>query len=257
MPLDPPPATPEEREAVTTLATLYYDTLAGGTLVVRFMGTPSAGVQAMAVTLPEAVKNHADRDKWFRQIMETSVASIRLSYNQNAQPFFMGHGFLNVMCESDDPEPIYPLVVQPTANLDWRLNENHVLGVFGAIHGKVKNDVAALLAEAQVHSLPPHYAVLSLMRAIELLWPEDQDQNAIFDGRETEFAAIGISEQLFRNAMPRIRNRCAHGRGRGKEEPFVGLGYNTPLYPLKKLLVSIVSRGLRDKFGIEMAEQPA
>ena len=257
MPLDPPPASAEEREAVTTLATLNYDTLAGETLVVRFMGTTALGVQTMAVTLPEAVRDHADRNKWFRQIMETSVASIRLSYDPNAQPFFTGTGFLNVMYESDDPEPSYPLVIQPTVNPNWRLNENHVLGVFGAIHGKVKSDVAALLAEAQVHSLPVHYSVLSLMRAIELLWPEVEDRNVILDAREEEFAAIAISDQLFRNALSRIRNRCAHGRGRGRDEPFVGLGYNSPLYPLKKLLGSIVSRGLRDNFGIEMAEEPA
>ena len=210
----------------------------------------------MAVTLPEKLRDHADRNKWLRQIMETSITSIRLSYDQNAQPFFIDNGFLNVMYQSDDPEPSYPLVIQPTINSDWRVNENHVLGVFGAIHGKVKSDVAALLAEAQVQSLPVHYSVLSLMRAIELLWPEDKDRNAILDAREEEFATIGISDQLFRNALPRIRNRCAHGRGRGREEPFVGLGYSSPLYPLAKLLGSIVSRGLRDNFGIEMAEEP-
>lgn len=257
IPLHPAPATKEECDELATLGTLNYDTKAGVTLVVRLLGTEAKGIRVIAIALPEAGVGHKTLAKWFKQIVETALASIRLTYDQDAQPEYTTNGFMNLMTQSDAPEPEYGFPIQITHNADWRLNINNVMGVFGDIHGKGKADIAALLAESLVSSLPPHYAVLSLVRAIELLWPVEADLHAILNAREAEFAALEISQRPFRNALPELRNKCAHahGRGRGEPEPWVGLGYNNPVVrPLKLLLTSIVARGLRDIHGVAIQE---
>ena len=64
MPLDPPPATAEEWDALVTLATINFHTADSGyVLIVRFLGTDS-GVSVIAVTIPEIAAGHADQDKW-------------------------------------------------------------------------------------------------------------------------------------------------------------------------------------------------
>lgn len=257
IPLHPAPATKEECDELAILGTLNYDTKAEVTLVVRLLGTEAKGIRVIAIALPEAGVGHETLAKWFKQIVETALASIRLTYDQDAQPEYTTNGFMNLMTQTDDPEPEYGFPIQITHNADWRLNINNVMGVFGDIHGKGKADIAALLAESLVSSLPPHYAVLSLVRAIELLWPVEADLHAILNAREAEFAALEISQRPFRNALPELRNKCAHahGRGRGEPEPWVGLGYNNPVVrPLKLLLTSIVARGLRDIYSVAIQE---
>jgi hypothetical protein len=255
MPLEPAPATDEECLALVTLGTINFDTKSGHALVVRFLGT-NIGVSVIATTIPEATSGHADQDKWLRQIMETSLTAIRLTYDQAAQPVYTSDGFLNLLQQTDDPNPNYRFPIKRFIHPEFRVNIRNVLGVFGAIHGPLTAPVAALLADAQYPSTPPHYAVLSLVRALELLWPEDADRDNILAAREDEFAALKLSTRPFRNALPEIRNRCAHGhsRGRTKPDPYVGVGYNNPLRPLVRLLLSIVARGLNER-GVEVVER--
>ena len=252
MPLHPP-LVKEEYDALETIGTVNFDTGSDHKLVVRLLGTCSA-INVIAVTIPEAACHMTERPLWMKQIMETALTSIRLSYDPGAQPLFTGNGFFNFMYESDDPEPKYQIAIQFIRSPDFEINVQNVLGVWGAIANRQVGPVAALVAEAQVTGLPPHYTVLSLMRAIELMWPESAARNAALDSREDEFAALGISSRRFRNALPEIRSRCAHGRGRGQPEPFAGIGYNdTTLRPLARLLASVVADGLRDLYGVQTA----
>ncbi len=245
------PLTEEERGALQVMATINFDTRADHKLMVRLLGT-SSSIDVIAVTIPTVARDAPERLKWMTQIVETAITALRLSGDPETQPLFVEEGFFNCMYESDDPEPTCPITFQYHRHPEYKVNVGSILGIWGAIANKRVNSIAALLAEAQVPSLPPHYAVLSLIRAIELLWPDAGLRTAALDSRQEEFAALGISTRLFRNALPEIRSRCAHGQGRGEAAPYFGIGYNnTNLRPLKRLLGSIVVAGLKELHGVE------
>lgn len=255
MPLSPPPRTEEECKNLTPLGTINADTKIGHILTVRFLGT-QRGISVIAVTIPESVANHEDQNRWMRQIMETSLTAIRLTYDPSAEPVYSGHGFASLLRQSDDPEPEYAVTISYVNNSDWSIDINNVIGSYQQIHESLRSPVATLLAEGQIPSMPPHYRVLSLIRAAELLWPDERIFNSILDTRNAEFLALNLSKRHFRSALAEIRTRCAHGRSRGRSNPhpYFGIGYNEQLGPLIKLLSSIIVQGLSDA-GVQIVER--
>jgi hypothetical protein len=83
---------------------------------------------------------------------------------------------------------------------------------------------------------------------------QDPDRKAVYERFEGNFAAIGISARPFRNAMPEIRNRCAHGWGNGAPEPFVAQIYPelSGLRNLAALLREILMTMLRERHGLDL-----
>lgn len=233
---------------------IVYRTNSGHDLHVRFLCLDEQ-VRVIAVTIPEGASGHEDQSKWMKQIMENAISALRLSVDPEAAPIITGNGFINLMYQSDEPEPRYQVVIAFPRNPDYRLNINHVLGVFEAISNRDLASISALLAEGQVPAIPPHYRVLSLIRAVELLYPDERDRGVALSQFDAHFAELGISPQPLANALPQLRTRCAHGRSRGRQnpEPFVGIGYNEPhLLSLLTLLQSIVAHGLRELHGMEI-----
>lgn len=233
---------------------INFQTNSGHALAVRFLCLDEQ-VRVIAVTIPEAAAGHSDQSKWMKQIMENAISALRLSVDPEASPLFTPNGFVNLMYQADEPEPRYQVAIAFPRNPEYRLNINNVLGVFGAISNRTLAPIAALLAEGQVPNLPPHYRVLSLIRAIELLYPEEHGRSAALDQFEHHFAPLGISDHPFRKALPQLRTRCAHGRSRGRTnpEPFIGIGYNEPhLLPLMALLQSVIAHGLHALHGLEL-----
>lgn len=186
--------------------------------------------------------------------MENAITALRLTVDQEASPLFMGDGFINLMYESVDAEPSYPAEISFQRNPAYRLDKDCIVKAYDVVNrDRQLALVAALLAEGQVPSIPPHYRVLSLIRAVELLYPEKLERSAALSAYEQEFAGLGISHQQFKNAIPQLRTRCAHGRSRGRSnpEPFVGIGYNEPsLTPLLRLLRRVVTNGLKERYGV-------
>jgi hypothetical protein len=255
MPLYPPLETGSYLK-LQSQGLINFETGSGHTLFVRFLCLDEQ-VRVIAVTVPEPAARHQDLPKWMKQIVEGALSAIRLSVDREAAPLFTGDGFINLMYQSDDPEPRFQFEIAFPRNPEYSLNINHVLGVFGAICNRTLAPIAALLAEGQVPTIPPHYRVLSLIRAIELLYSDERELSGALDHFQYHFTKLAISDQPFRNALPQLRTRCAHGRSRGRTnpEPFVGIGYNERhLMPLLGLLQSVIARGLRTLHGLEMGE---
>ena len=252
-----PPLDGDSYARLESQGLIEFQTKSGHTLHIRFLCLEEQ-VRVIAISLPENAAAHADKSIWMKQIIDCVIAAIRLSVDREASPIAMPQGFLNMMYFSDDPEPRYRMVIDPVLNPDYRLDIRKVLGVFGVIHHRQLAPISALLAESQLPSLPPHYQILSLVRALELLYPDEADRGAALDRFEAPFAALHIGRGRFRNALPEIRTRCAHGRSRGRTnpEPFVGIGYNEAnLFGLARLLRSIVADGLQTLHGIQFGGQ--
>lgn len=160
-----------------------------------------------------------------------------------------------------------PLVIRiysnseiPTLNMPPDFSVNHnvpdielLQEVFNISDPKYRG-VVNLIAEAQFPSLPDHYKVLSLVRALELMTPKGQQLGDILDKYQDQYIKIGISNGKFRSALPQIRNRCAHGLSNKSTESMVAAVCSEIAYlgHLVLLLRQISSDLFKDSFGIYM-----
>lgn len=246
LPLSPPPSSRAELDALEIVwSCIVYLPNSAQPVCVRFLGNQHF-IQVIAVTVPEAERANEHLQEWFKQIFETSIAALRLSVQPQATPIYLSNGFVTAVTQTADPEPIYGLIMDVVQNSEYRLNNEHLGGVFEALFCKPFSSAAALFAESQLNHLPVHYRVLSLVRTLECLYPTPSDRNAALESFEAEFASLKISKRKFVGALPEIRTRCAHGvsNGRTPPKPFVGIGYdNGQLHHLIGLLTSVVIRG--------------
>lgn len=244
----------DDHRALESKGLITYATKSGYELKVRFL-CHNEQVRIVAVTIPRAAADHEDVSKWMKQIMENAISALRLSVDPEASPICLATGFINLMYQSDDPEPNCPARFEAQFNPNYHLSIEHVIAVFSTISTKALAPIAGLLAEAQVPSFPVHYRVLSLVRAIELLYEDKQQQAAALDAFQPHFAALNISDRQFRSALPEIRARCAHGRSseRVEPQPFVGIGYNEPeLRSLYELLRSVVAHAIQTMHNLAL-----
>lgn len=253
MPLHPP-LEGDSYLRLQSQGSIDFRTNSGHDLRVRFLCLDEQ-VRAIAVTVPEIASGHKHQSKWMKQIMETAISALRLSVDPEAAPIVAGDGFINLMYQSEEPEPRYQVAIAHVRNPEYRLDISRVLGVFGVINNRALASILALLTEGQVPTIPPHYRMLSLIRALELLYPVKEDLRIALGRFDQHFAELGISTYPLASALPQLRTRCAHGRSRARQnqEPFVGIAYDEPhLLPMLTLLRSIVAHGLHELHGIEL-----
>lgn len=250
MPLSPPPVE-EERVKLKPKGQFNYETRTGFILAVRFLCLDEK-VRAVAVTLTKEAAQHGDKHRWLSRIMENAMTAIRLSADPEADLIHTGRGSISLLYQSDEPEPEFGVEITHTRNPDYRLDINRIVSTFGTVANPEMAPITALLAEGQMPSIPIHYRVLSLVRAFEKLYESKSEQYAVLDRFEDHFSSLNIGKRAFKNSLHDIRSRCAHGKGRGDEEPFVGIGYAEPtLHALLGLLQSIVALGLHEKYDME------
>ena len=255
LPLDPPPSSIAQLHALETVwsCTVHHPN-ADQPVCVRFLGN-QGHIQVIAVTVPEAERENEHLQEWFKQIFETSIAALRLSVQPQAIPIYSPSGFITALVQTNDPEPTYRLVIDHVQDPEYRINGAHFGGVFEALFSKPFSSAAALFAESQLHQLPTHYRVLSLVRAVECLYPVQSERNDVLASFEAEFASLKISKRKFVSALHDIRSRCAHGVPNGKTppKPFVGIGYNNgQLHALAGLLTSVVVSGFQILHGLRV-----
>lgn len=251
-----PPLGPGEHLRLEAKGEMKIDTGTGYQMHVRFLCLDEE-VRVIAVTVPEQIIGHADFLNWMKFAIENSVSALRLSVQPNAMPFYNGDNFINVMYQSDDPEPAVPFEIGYSVNNEYKLDIGRVTGAFSAFCQKGVPRIAALLGESQVNFYPPQFKILSLMRALELLYPEPKHRDEIYLLFEDSFASLNVSDKKLKNALPQIRNRCAHGKGRGDESPFVGIAYNEgKLSSLVSLLRNMVMYGMGDVHNIKFGGIP-
>jgi hypothetical protein len=217
IPLQPAPRDKSECDALLVMGSIKWRTKAGHHLSVRLLG-PGERVSVIAIGIPHNAAAHPSKSKWLREIVEITVASIRLNHDPEAQLVHIPSGFFTVERQSDDPDLPYATGFSFFTNRHIPVEIPKILLLIRSFNTKIGHSVAALLAESNIPSMPPHYSILSLVRAAEMLW-SDEEFNAVLDGRDVDFAKLGLSKRSFRSALPEIRNRCAHGRGRGRSDP--------------------------------------
>jgi len=220
---------------------------------VRLIGAEER-IFVVAVTVPEADREHPHLGIWLKQIKETMLTAIRLTVDAEAAPFFTGTGFLTMMSPTDCPEPRYEVMIANTINEDYRLNAGNVIGFYQQIAKKEIAPIASLLSDAQIPAMPPQYRVLSLVRAIELLWLDENSRRDALSLWQARYEELNIGTRPLESELHVLRTRCAHGKSRGRvnPEPFVGIGYGeTTLIQLVRLLRSIVVTEMADRWQME------
>ncbi|MFT3965393.1 MAG: hypothetical protein QM690_05880 [Sphingobium sp.] len=248
-----PPVTKDEIDHQTILGTIFWSSKTGQELVVRLIGARER-IFVIAITVPETAREHPNLESWMKQIKETLLTAIRLAADAEAAPIFFNTSFLTMMSRTDNPEPRYEIMIDSTINKDYRLNTESVIGFYGQIAKKEIAPIASLLSDAQIPAMPPQYRVLSLVRAIELLWPDEQLRRGALSVWQARYEELNIGTRPLESELHVIRTRCAHGRSRGRvnPEPFVGIGYGeTTLSQLVRLLRSVVITEMMDRWHME------
>lgn len=259
LPLDPPPSSKAQLDALNVIwSCVVHHPNAVEPVCVRYIGTQHY-VQVIAITLPKVERDNEHIEEWFKQIFETSITALRLTTQSQATPIYGPIGFMTAMVQNDDPEPNYSLVMENKFELNRTINGQHIGSVFEFLFCKPFSSAASLFAESQLCYLPPHYRLLSLVRALELLYPNESERKNALSRFETQFASLGISERPFKNALHEIRASCAHGVPNGRKPPkaFVGIGYgNGQLHALIGLLTLVVSRAFQVIHGLPFEGAP-
>ncbi|WP_442782884.1 hypothetical protein [Collimonas fungivorans] len=245
-----PPVSLEELENIRCLQEIAFETRTRDKLMIRLLGRPHT-IDVIAVTVPYSAPID-QRGKWIEQIGNHMISTLRLTYDATADVVRNGDGFLNLCTETDDSQPTYTAAIKLQCNDNHIVNVQNVASFFCDTLGAAKAPIISLLAEAQTPAIPTHYKVLSLIRALEVLFPIEQERFAWLDRYESQFAAIEISRRCFRNALPELRTKCAHGVSRGGSGPLVAQAYGElqgmPL--LLTLLRTVVADRVKEQHGV-------
>ena len=247
-----PPVPLGELANVTSLHEIEFRTKTGHSMVIRLLGRPHT-IDVIAVSAGTDVPSEK-RSEWIKLIGNHMIAVLRVTYDVNADVIRNQDGIFNLCTESDDPVPDYTVAIEAGVHLDHIIDVNNIGGVFCSTMTPEKMPIMALLAEAQTPSIPVHYKILSLIRALEIMLPADKDRYEWLDRYEGPFSALNVSKRPFRNALHELRTKCAHGVSRGDGKPFVEQAYDAipGMVPLLQLLRTVVGDQVRIRYDIQL-----
>lgn len=250
LPINPPVAPGDLINVKSVLTTQFIET-DGTVYPVRLFGKPNI-VHAIAVTLPEGEKLNEHMTA-VAKITNHMISALRLTYSSDTDVVRFGDKFLAWEYEGEDEEPTYMLEMDIGHN-EKPVNFESITSVFSATSSPELAPLVALLAESQ-STIPVHYQILSLIRALELLFSSEEERSGWLDRYEQEFSTIGISKRQFRNAINELRTRCAHGVSRGGAGPLVDQAYGQVpgLDNFVKLLRRVVGERMADQYIIDEA----
>lgn len=247
-----PPVSAEDLEDVRCLQEVLFKTQTGHTLVIRLLGRPHT-IDVIAVTVPDSAPMD-QHENWIKQIGNHMIATLRVTYDATTDVVRHGDGFINLCMVTDDPQPTFKVAIKSQLNESHVVNVRNVAAVFCETMNAATAPILSLLAEAQTPAIPTHYKILSLIRALEILFPTERERFEWLDRYEDDFAAIGISHRRFRNALLDLRTKCAHGVSRCDGGPFVGQAYVDlkHMQVLLMLLRTVVVDRVRERHGLTL-----
>ena len=220
---------------------------------ISLLGRPHS-IDVIALTFTQGALP-ADASSCIAHVGNHMISCLRVCYDPAIDVVRIGDdGFLNAAMESDDEVPVYPLGVTVEYNNSYRSNVDNIANVFRNTARKKYRQIISLLAEAQTPQIPTHYKILSLIRALELLLPNEAERSKFLSNYQDEFEKTKVSNKQFKNALPELRTRCAHGESRGGADPFVSPAYEETkgLSLLLCLLRGIVANLSREKYGLDV-----
>jgi hypothetical protein len=179
------------------------------------------------------------------------LSSLRLTFDQSTDVIRLGDGFINLAMNTDNPLPEYSVAIALTVSQN-PVDFHSPTALFAFVDSAEKDDVFSLIAEGQSPAIPSHYRILSLVRALEVLLPQSSDRTAWLDQHQSIFEGRGLSPRQFRNALPELRDRCAHGSIRSGERPIAGAyGGIAGLDGWLEVLRQVVFKLAAERFGLE------
>lgn len=212
-----------------------------GEVTVRFVSSANR-MRKIIVTISMPENAQSITADFLRRTVETSIAALRLNVDRGISPVFTTQGPLGITLETDNVLPNINFILgQPRSNQN--INADKIMDTLSYLVGVRELNLTSFYLESQLPGMPLHYRVLSLIRAIEVMYDERPDMDAFLDKYQEAFAQLRISNKLFKNALHELRARCAHGKPNGKnpQQPFIGVGFWEPeLAGLYKLLNSII-----------------
>ena len=251
LPLYPPPTEAERAEVACKAVTLVKNR-DGAEVRISLLGR-SHTVDAIAVSMNTDV-GEAEKARLVRRAGNAVLSALRIAYDPATDVIRLGTHSLNASYEDDVEEPKYTFLAKTTIDTAHVVSYDAISATFSAMASNQLEPVLSLIGEAALPALPAHYRVLSLYRAMELLTSKEE-LDEWCDEFQPAFADLKMSERAFRNAMPEIRNRCAHGagRGRGNPAPLVAQVYPEldEISGLADLLRRMVFEMLRRKHSID------
>jgi hypothetical protein len=248
-----PPVSREDRPLVVPMMLAFVDLPNGLRMLVHLLGRLHT-IDAIAVTIPSAVPEEP-RVRFLHTIFDHMISALRLSYDPACELIrFDDFVQLGVCYEDDNAIPSLNVHIDLSISAEFRVQTDPIKDLFLRTYSPALRDIIALFAEGSSPHIPPQYRLLSLIRALELLEPDVRQRENHLDRFETEFAQTKFSTRLFRNAIPELRNRCAHGLSRGSPNPIVGLGlaHQEQLNPVVAIIRTIVAQLLDEKHQIQL-----
>lgn len=246
-----PPVPREHLTCVRKLAEAGYSTRSGHVLKICLLGRAHT-VDVISVSIPESAPQET-REKWLREIFEHLLTILRLCYSADVCPIYIRDGWISCMNQTDDDYPQYGAAIDLKVNSDHVVDAPSIMNAFVGTSDQPTAVVLALIAESIVPNIPPHYQVLSAIRALEFLFPVGTERAAWLDRYQEDFVATGASPRQFRNALPELRTRCAHGLSRGGALPLTGLGFgDQTLRSVLQLLRRVAADAVRTLHGIDV-----
>ncbi len=247
-PLSPPPA--DHRE-VKLLASMKMTSKYGWDWHIGLLGRGKV-IDVLGVSVPaDFMRTGRPYQELVSGALGRTFAAVSLVYSAETKLLtFDGENVISAGMYSDQELPqLYPLeITLPQPSLpNWDLQS---LLIFAA-HDELPAAAVSALSEALRLDIPRHYRLLSLCRALELLIPNDRERSQWLDAYEDEFRALNVDLKRFRNYLPQLRNRCAHGQV-SREPPIFGIvsgGVPTGVFDL---LTKAVIAKLNETSGLQI-----
>jgi hypothetical protein len=208
-----PPATAAEREHVHSIMQFHVPTTDGRQFTISLLGQAHT-VNCICVSIPDSDGNLSEEDlRRIFKINSRMLATLRLSYDPNANVVPMDDSFINAVYVSDEEYPTkLPIDIYMNINQDFRINVENIERVFrqgGQIPGLFE-----ILVEVVSTSLPTHYRFLALYKVLEIASEGAKGFSPtvkqIIDNRNSDFKELHVSNRNFIKFVHEYRNKCAH-----------------------------------------------
>lgn len=238
-PLSPPP--PDHKE-VRLLASAKVASEHGWDWHICLLGRETI-IDVLGVSVPASfMRSGQPYHDLVGGALNRAFAAASLVYSPTIRLLSLGdEQFMSLGMFSDNELP-KAYGVQITMPAPSRPNWDPTSLLTFAAHTEIPADAVGALSEATRGDIPRHYRFLALCRALELLIPADRQRSNWLERYEDEFRALEIDPKRFRNYVPQLRNRCAHGLV-GQERAIFGVASSgVPTEVFNLLMKAVVDR---------------
>lgn len=248
-PLSPPPPRTED---VKLLASAQFEATEGWTWRIFLMGRPGSAVDVIGASFPTEVMKSGERfqryagdalNRAFSALSSVVSSETRLLEVSSGQYFSFG-----MYSDAELPQTYGIHIQMPSREVNWDL---HSVMRFVSTE-TISTEFLSVLSEATHEAIPRHYRFLSLCRALELLIPADRERSQWLENYERDFRALDVDLKRFRNYVPELRNRCAHGKA-GTRTAF--FGHVGPSKAVPTSVFNLLMRAVIDKVAEVSAVQ--